>query len=132
MGQLNESIKKLIKEEIENFYTVIGHTDIPEDYHEKYQSSLPTLDEFGVILVLSDSRRIHCVILDFGNGIRYGSATDGGTTTVFDLSTVKNNDYIFNRFKKEVETYFDSNLMDSKDCKSRFKKYIEKRFVNKT
>jgi|AntRauTorcE11897_2_1112592.scaffolds.fasta_scaffold00237_33 hypothetical protein len=132
MGKLETTIKKIIKEELSMAYDVVDRLPIEKDKFDKYSASIPTLDEFGVIIPLTDSRRVHCVIVDFGNGVRYGSVTDGGGDfNVFDISSVKSNGHLFNKFKKEIEKHFDTPIMDVEDCRKRFKTYTEKRFVNK-
>lgn len=132
MGKLENTFKKIIQEELSMAYDIVDRLPIEKDKFDKYTASTPTLDEFGVIIPLTDSRRVHCVIVDFGNGIKYGSVTDGGGDfNVFDISTIKNNSYLFNRFKKEIEDHFDTPIMDVTDCRKKFKTYLEKRYVNK-
>lgn len=132
MAKLEETVKKVIKESLATMYGVVDNFPIEKDKFDNYSASLPTLDEMGIIVSLTDSRKIHCMMFDIGNGVRYGSATDGGGDYhVFDFSSYKTNSRIYNRFKSEIEDYFDCPIMDDADVKKRFSTYIEKRFPNK-
>lgn len=132
MAKLQDRIKYIIAENLSTMYGVIDNFPIEKDKFDNYSASLPTLDEMGILISLTDSRKIHCMIFDIGNGVRYGSATDGGGDYhVFDFSSYKTNSRIYNKFKSEIEKHFDCPIMDEQDVKKRFSKYIEKRFPNK-
>jgi len=123
-----DSVKKVIKENLDTLYNVQDGYPTPEDKFEKWMSSKPDLASNGIMFDLSDNRIVHGLIFRYSDDIIFGSISDGGIDAeVFDLP--KDSGKYFARFKSEIKKKYDESLLNEDDCKKQFETYLSKNFI---
>ena len=124
-----DSIKKLIKENMQPIYNVMDGNPTAEDKFEKWMASKPDLSSHGVLIDLSDNRIVHALVFRYSDDLIYGTIADGGIDChVFDLP--KDTSKYFGKFKTEVKKKYNESILNEDKCKRDFEVYLTKNFLN--
>jgi hypothetical protein len=115
---INDYIKRKLKETVENLYQVVDRNP-----YYPTQTTIPELNEYGLIFELSDGRYIHGMIYRFDANSTYASITDDGVDAkIFDLPSKTGS--FFNTFKNKIEQHYSGSILNLDKSRKAFDAYV--------